>query len=139
MAIPSTSSIPEKQISEYSEDKLMQPPYTNGATAHHRISPNIPAILRKFLPSNYLMSNQTHPALGNKGYILLNIASTQRETNFRVSSRTRDQRKRYLDQKKQLPVAAAAENITTLSTDAGENTSEVLLQIFDPSNFLILT
>ena len=40
--------------------------------------------------------------------------------------------KGHLDQQKQLPAAAAASNITPLSTKSGENTSEVLLQIFDP-------
>ena len=36
-------------------------------------------------------------------------------------------------QQKQRPAAAAAENVTPLYTNAGENTSEVLLQIFDPT------
>ena len=39
----------------------------------------------------------------------------------------------HLDQQKQRPAAAAAENVTYLSTKAGENTSKVLLHIFDPT------
>ena len=39
----------------------------------------------------------------------------------------------HLEQQKQRPAAAGAENVTTFSTNAGENTSEVLLQIFDPT------
>ena len=38
-----------------------------------------------------------------------------------------------LDQKKQQPETAAAENVTHLATKAVDNTSEVLLQIFDPT------
>ena len=41
--------------------------------------------------------------------------------------------KGYLDQQKQRPAAAAAANVTPLSTKSGENTSELLLQIFDPT------
>ena len=37
----------------------------------------------------------------------------------------------HLDHQKQLPAAAAAANVTHLSTKPGENTSEVLLQLFD--------
>ena len=36
-------------------------------------------------------------------------------------------------QQKQQPAAAAAINVTPLSTKAGENKSEVLLQLFDPT------
>ena len=41
--------------------------------------------------------------------------------------------KGYLDHQKQRPDASAAANVTPLSTKAGENTSEVLIQIFDPT------
>ena len=39
----------------------------------------------------------------------------------------------HLYQKKQGPEEAAAANMTPLSTKAGENTNEVLLQIFEPT------
>ena len=39
----------------------------------------------------------------------------------------------HLDQQKQRPAAAAAVNVTPLSTKSGENTSELLLQLFDPT------
>ena len=39
----------------------------------------------------------------------------------------------HLDHQKQRPVAAAAANITHLSIKAGYNTSEVFLQLFDPT------
>ena len=38
-----------------------------------------------------------------------------------------------LNHQKQIPAAASAKNVTPLSTKAGENTNEVLLQIFDPN------
>ena len=41
--------------------------------------------------------------------------------------------KGHLYQQKQRPAAAAAANVTHLSAKAGENTSKVLLQIFDPT------
>ena len=41
--------------------------------------------------------------------------------------------KGHLDHQKQLLEAAAAANITHLSTKAGDNTNELLLQIFDPT------
>ena len=44
-----------------------------------------------------------------------------------------------LDQQKQLPAAAVAANVTPLYTKTGENTSEVLLQLFDPNKKIILT
>ena len=47
--------------------------------------------------------------------------------------------KGHLDQNKQRPAAAAAENVTHLSTKSGENTSELILQIFDPTEKIILT
>ena len=47
--------------------------------------------------------------------------------------------KGHLDQQKQQPAAAAAANVTPLSTKSGENTSEVLLQLFDPTGKNILT
>ena len=73
---------------------LMQPQYTNGATVTQSISPNIPAILSNFLPSDPLLTNQTHPDQGNQGWILLNMARTHREDNFRVSPIIIDQGKR---------------------------------------------
>ena len=39
----------------------------------------------------------------------------------------------HLEQQKQRPAAAAAANETPLSTKSRENTNEVLLQIFDPT------
>ena len=42
-------------------------------------------------------------------------------------------------QQKQQPAAAAAANITPLSTKAGDKTSEVFLQVFDPTEKYILT
>ena len=41
--------------------------------------------------------------------------------------------KGHLDQQKQRPAVAAAAKVTHLSTKAGENTSEVFLQLFDPT------
>ena len=41
--------------------------------------------------------------------------------------------KGHLDQQKQRPVATEATNVTPLSTKAGWNTSEVLLQLFGPT------
>ena len=47
--------------------------------------------------------------------------------------------KGHLDQQKQRPAASAAENVTPLSTKSVENTSEVLLQLFNPTEKIILT
>ena len=47
--------------------------------------------------------------------------------------------KGHLGKQKQQPVASAAANVAHLSTKAGENTIEVLLQIFDPTEKIILT
>ena len=44
-----------------------------------------------------------------------------------------------LNQNKQQPEAAAAANLTPLSTNAEENTSEELLLLFDPTEKYILT
>ena len=41
--------------------------------------------------------------------------------------------KGHLDQHKQRSASAAAENVTPVSTNSGENTSELLLQLFDPT------
>ena len=41
--------------------------------------------------------------------------------------------KGHLYQQKQRPAAVSAANVTPLSTKSGENTSEVLLQLFDPT------
>ena len=41
--------------------------------------------------------------------------------------------KDHPDHQKKWPAVAAAANVTPLSTNPGENTSEVLLQIFDPT------
>ena len=41
--------------------------------------------------------------------------------------------KGHLDQQKQQPASSAAEKVTPLYTKSGENTSEVLLQLFDPT------
>ena len=41
--------------------------------------------------------------------------------------------KGHLDQQKQQPAVAAEANVTPLFTKSGENTSEVLLHIFDPT------
>ena len=139
MAIPSSSSIPEQQTSEYSVSTLIQPQYTNGATAPQRISPNIPARLSNFLPSDPLLSNQTHPDPGNQGWILLNMDRTTEKLISNYIPESDITSKGNLDQKKQRPVASAAENLTPLSTKVGENTSEVLLQIFDPTKTFILT
>ena len=38
-----------------------------------------------------------------------------------------------LDQQKQVPAVEAAVNVTPLATKSGENTSEVFLQLFDPT------
>ena len=40
------------------------------------------------------MPNQPHPAPGSQGWILLNMASTHRDDNFKVSPRIRDHSKR---------------------------------------------
>ena len=47
--------------------------------------------------------------------------------------------KGHLYQQKQQPATAAVANVTPLSTKSGENTSEVLLQLFDPTEKNILT
>ena len=41
--------------------------------------------------------------------------------------------KAHLDQQKQQPESAAAANVTPLYTKVGENRSELLLQLFDPT------
>ena len=38
-----------------------------------------------------------------------------------------------LNQQKKWPVTEAATNLTPIVTNAGENTNEILLQIFDPT------
>ena len=47
--------------------------------------------------------------------------------------------KGHLDQQKQRPAAAVVANVKPLFTNSGENTSEVLLQLFDPTEIFILT
>ena len=71
MAIPSSLFIPEQQTIKNYGTKIMQPQYTNGATAPHSISPNILERLHNFLPSDPLLPNQTHPAPGNQGCVWL--------------------------------------------------------------------
>ena len=86
-----------------------------------------------------MMPNQTHPAPGNHGLILLNMARTHSEAYFKVSPRIRDYNKRAPGSAEKRPSAEAAANVTTLSTNEGENTSAVILQIFDPNKIIILT
>ena len=47
--------------------------------------------------------------------------------------------KGHLDQQKQQSSLEAATNVTPLDTKKGDNTSEVLLQIFEPTETNILT
>ena len=56
---------------------------------------------------------------------------TQIETNPKYLPQSDITEKAHLDQQNQQPAAAAYANVTHSSTDAGENTSEVFLQIFD--------
>ena len=80
-----------------------------------------------------MMPNQTHPAPGNQGFILLDMASNQRETNFRVSPI-------IIDHKKSSPVPLETDvDVTPVSTKVGDNTSEVLIHLFDPTEKNILT
>ena len=85
---------PDQQTSKYSGATLMQPHWTNGATAPQSILPIVPARLSNFLPSDHLLNKQTLPDLGNQGWILLNMARTHREANFKVYPRIRDHSKR---------------------------------------------
>ena len=94
MAISFSSSSPEQQTSKYSGSTLMPPQWKNGATASHKILPNIPARLSNFLPSDPLLPNQTHPVPGNQGCILPNMARTHIEANFELSPGIIDHRKR---------------------------------------------
>ena len=48
-------------------------------------------------------------------------------------SKSETMTKGHLGQQKQQPAAAVAVNMTHLATKAGKNTSELLLQIFDPT------
>ena len=111
----------------------MKPQYTNGATAHQSISLSIPARLINFLLSDNLLPNLnlTHPDPGNQVWILLNMDRTHRENNFKLSLRIRNHRKTEPVSEETTTTAASDENVTSLSNKAGENTSEVLLQIFD--------
>ena len=59
---------------------------------HHGTPENItqnPRNTYLFLPSDNLLPNKTHPAPGNHGWILRNMARTHREVNFKVSTRIR--------------------------------------------------
>ena len=76
----------------------------------------------------------------NQGWILLNVARTHREADSKkFLPESEITSKVHLDQQKQQTSAAVAANVTPLSTKSGENTSEVLLQIFDPTEKIILT
>ena len=44
-----------------------------------------------------------------------------------------------MDQQKQQPAAVADKNLIASSTKAGDNTSEVLLQLFDQTEKYVLT
>ena len=90
MVVPSSSYRLEQQTRKHAGTEHMQPHYTNGATAPQSISPKIPARLNYFLPSDPLLPNKTHPAPGNQGWILHNMARTHRETHLKLSLRIRD-------------------------------------------------
>ena len=47
--------------------------------------------------------------------------------------------KGHQNQQNKRPLAEAATNVTPIETKAGENTNEILLQIFDPTEKYILT
>ena len=47
--------------------------------------------------------------------------------------------KGYLDQQKKGPVTAASENIIYIATMAGETTTEIFLQLFDPTKNMYIT
>ena len=133
MVVPSSSSSPEQQTGEHSGATLMKPKQTNGATAPQSISPNIPERISNFAPTDTLLTKQTRHVPGNQGWIHINMPRTNRETDLKYLPESQITAKRHLKQKKQRPVAAADANVTYLSTKAGENTSEVLLQIFYPT------
>ena len=109
----------------------MQPHYTNGSTAPQSIFTNIPARLDNFLSSYSLLTKKNHPAPGNKVWILHNMARTHSETHYKVSPRIRDHGQRSHVPEEATTRAAASANVTPLFTKAGENTSEVLLQLSD--------
>ena len=94
----------------------MKPQYNNRSTATKSILPNIPARPSDFSPSDPLLPNQTHPAPVNQGWILLNMARTHIEANFKLSPRIRYHRKREPGPAEKITAAAAAANVTPLST-----------------------
>ena len=116
----------------------MQPQYTNGAKAPHSILPTSQNDLAIFyhqilcFPTKRILlqeikdgSLSTWPGLTEKL-----ISKYLQESDITA--------KGHLDQQKQQPAATAAANVTHLSTKPGENTIEVLLQIFDPTGEIIL-
>ena len=89
MEVTSSSSIPELQTSKNAVTKQMQPHYNNCNTSPLSISPNIPERLNNIY-HQIICCLKTHPAWGNKGLILCNIARTHRETHFKIYPRIRD-------------------------------------------------
>ena len=80
-----------------------------------------------------MLPNETHPAPGNQGWILLTWPGLTEKPISKYLLESDITEKGHLYQQKQQPATAAAANVIHLSTKSGENTSEVLLQLFDPT------
>ena len=85
------------------------------------------------------MPNQMYTTRGNQGYSLRNMARTHRDFFSKYLSELEITFKGHLGNQKQVPAAETPANVTPLLTKAGENKSEVLLQIFHPTEKFIMT
>ena len=139
MAIPSSSSSPEQQTSKHSRATIMQPQKTNGVAAPQSISPTSQQDLAIFY--HKILCCPTKRTLLQS--IKYGSFSTWLGLTEKLISKYLPESeitaKGHLDQQKQRPEAEAVETVTPLSTKAVENTSEVLHQLFDPTEKNILT
>ena len=111
----------------------MQPQYTNVATAPQSIYPNIPEILRNFYHQILCFSNKRTLLQAIKDGSFSTWPGLTEKIISKYLPESEITAKGHLDQQKKWPAAAEAENITPLSTKSVENTREVLLQLFDPT------
>ena len=133
MEVPSTSSIPKQQNRKIMEKR-----------ACNQIRPMAPQHPRAYLPTyqkDFAIFNHKILYFPTKRILIQAIkdgySTTWPVLTERLISKYLPESdittKGNLDHQKQLPVAVSAANVTRLSTKSGDNTSEVLLQLFDPA------
>ena len=118
----------------------MQPHYTNGATVPYIISPNTPERLIYFYHQIICCPTERNLLQEIKDLSLVTWTGLTEILISKYLPESEIMDKGHLIQQNQRPKPSTeAENVTNLSTKERENTSELLLQIFELTEKIILT